>query len=134
MIGIDTNILVRFLTMDEPEQGPLAVEFIASLTEAKPGFIPREVMVETVWVLERAYGLPRADIAAVLEKLLETNQLVIEAADDVAIALDRYAKGGAGFSDQLIALSAKRAGCSIVMTFDRKAAGRAGMTLLDRRD
>lgn len=135
MIGLDTNVLVRFLTQDDPGQGAQAKELIAGLTEAAPGFIAREVMVETVWVLERAYGLPRDRIAAALEGLLEARELVVETAERVGVALDRYAKGGAGFSDQMIALAGVAAGCTTTLTFDRKAATGPGMQLVsDVRD
>ena len=130
MIGLDTNVLVRFLVQDDPAQGAQAREFMTGLSEGKPGFIAREVMVEMVWVLERAYDLPRPQIAAALESLLEARELVVEASDQVTIALDRYGKGGAGFSDQMIALAGNGAGCDVTMTFDRKAAQGPGMQLL----
>ena len=60
MIAIDTNVLVRFLTQDDPDQARAATEFMNGLRESDPGFIGREVMVELVWVLERAYGFGRA--------------------------------------------------------------------------
>lgn len=130
MIGIDTNVLVRFLVQDDPAQGVQASAFIASLTEGAPGFIAREVTVETVWVLEKAYDLPRRQIAAAMEGLLEARELIVESSDRVAIALDRYAKGGAGFSDQMIALAGVDAGCAVTVTFDRKAAAGPGMQLV----
>ena len=130
MIGLDTNVVVRFLTQDDPVQGPESQALIAGLTEAAPGFIAREVMIETVWVLERAYGLPRNRIARTLEGLLGAQDLVVEAAERVALALDRYRKGGAGFSDQMIALAAEAAGCRDTVTFDRKAAAHPGMRLI----
>ena len=130
MIGLDTNVLVRFLTQDDPEQGPLAHALIGSLSEAEPGFVCREVVVELVWVLERAYGLPRERIAAAVEGLLEAQDLVVETADRVAIAVQRYRQGGAGFSDQMIGLAAVAAGCHETVTFDRKAAAMPGLRLL----
>ncbi|MBL9046100.1 MAG: type II toxin-antitoxin system VapC family toxin [Tabrizicola sp.] len=130
MIGLDTNVLVRFLVQDDPEQAAAATTLIASLTEAVPGFVGREVLVELVWVLERAYGLPRGDIAKALTRLLEARELLVEAADHAAIAADRYRRGGAGFSDQMIALAGQRAGCQETVTFDRKASGIPGMRLL----
>jgi len=63
MIALDTNVLVRFLTQDDPHQGRLASNVIGSITDAQPGFICREVLVELVWVLERSYGFSCADIA-----------------------------------------------------------------------
>jgi predicted nucleic-acid-binding protein len=69
MIAIDTNVLVRFLTQDDPEQAAAASAFMRGLTPAAPGFISREVMVELVWVLERAYRFSRAEVSAALEGL-----------------------------------------------------------------
>jgi predicted nucleic-acid-binding protein len=130
VIGLDTNVLVRFLVQDDPEQAVAATALISGLTETDPGFVGREVLVELVWVLERAYDLPRGDIARALDGLLEARELVVEAADRAAIAVDRYRTGGPGFSDQMIALAGQGAGCLETVTFDRKAAGLPGMRLL----
>ena len=127
MIGLDTNVLVRFLVQDDPGQAAVARAVMAGLTEDAPGFVCREGIVELVWVLERAYGLGRADVARALDGLLEARELVIEAADRVAVAADRYRKGGAGFADQMIALAGQGAGCTETVSFDRKAAGLPGM-------
>jgi predicted nucleic-acid-binding protein len=68
MIGLDTNVLVRYLTQDNPPQARLATELIERrLSEQDPGFISVVAMVETVWVLDRAYGLSAAAIAGVIE-------------------------------------------------------------------
>lgn len=131
MIGVDTNVLVRFLVQDDPDQAKAAATLFAGLTEEAPGFLCREVLVELVWVLERAYGLSRPDIARALDSLLEARELVVEAADRVAIAVDRYRKGGAGFSDQMIALAGQGAGCQATVTFDRQAGALPGMRLLN---
>ena len=78
MIGLDTNVLVRYLTQDDPSQARLATELIERrLSEQDPGFISVVAMVETAWVLERAYGLGAADIAAVIERLLQAAELVV---------------------------------------------------------
>jgi predicted nucleic-acid-binding protein len=130
VIGLDTNVLVRFLVQDDLEQTAAATALISGLTEAEPGYVCREVLVELVWVLDRAYGLGRADIARALDGLLEAQELVIEAADRVALAADRYRKGGAGFADQMVALAGQGAGCRETATFDRKAVGIPGMRLL----
>ncbi len=129
-IGLDTNVLVRFLVQDDAEQAKAALDLIATFTEAEPGFVCREVLVELVWVLERAYELPRGDVAQALEGLLEARELVIEAADRTAIAVDRYRRGSPGFADQMIALVGRKAGCHETVTFDRKAAGLPEMRLL----
>lgn len=130
MIGVDTNVLVRFLVQDDPDQTIAATAVFSGFTEAEPGFVCREVLIELVWVLERAYALPRADIALAIYGLLEASELVIEGADRAAIAVDRYRKGGPGFADQMIALAGQGAGCRETVTFDRKAAGLSGMRLL----
>lgn len=130
MTGLDTNVLVRFLVQDDAAQAKAAQDLMATFTEAEPGFICREVLVELVWVLERAYALSRTDIGDAINGLLEARELVVEAADRAAIAIDRYRKGGPGYADQMIALAGQRAGCDKTVTFDRKAAGLPGMSLL----
>lgn len=129
MIGLDTNVLVRFLVQDDPEQAAAAIELFDTLSEDAPGFVCREVLVELVWVLERAYGLSRADISRALDGLLEAQELLVETADRVALASDRYRRGGPGFADQMVALAGQAAGCHATATFDRKAAGISGMIL-----
>jgi predicted nucleic-acid-binding protein len=130
MTGLDTNVLVRFLVQDDAAQAKAVHDLISTFTEGQPGFVCREVLIELVWVLERAYALPRSDISRALDGLLEARELVIEAADRAAIAVDRYRKGGPGFADQMITLAGQGAGCQATVTFDRKAAGLPGMKLL----
>lgn len=110
MIGLDTNVLVRFLVQDVAEQAKAAHDLFATFTEAAPGFVCREVMVELVCMLERACALSRVDIALALDGPLDARELVIEAADRAAIAVDRYCKGGPGFADQMIALAGQGLG------------------------
>ncbi len=130
MIGVDTNVIIRFLTQDDPKQSSLANAFFESLTADAPGFIAREVMVEVVWVLERAYKLPLERIVAAIEGLLSARELVVETADCTGRALGLYREGQAGFADAMIILGCLDAGASRVVTFDRKAAGIAGGQLL----
>ena len=130
MIALDTNVLVRFLVQDDLDQARLAGDVIDQLTDEAPGFVGREVLVELVWVLERAYRLDRAEIAEALDGLLASTDLVIEGADQVGPALELYRKEGFGFADLMIDAAARRAGASVVVTFDRKAARLPGMRLL----
>ncbi len=130
MTGLDTNVMVRYLVQDDPAQARLATAALAALTEAAPGWIAREVMIETVWVLERAYRLPRGEIAEAIDGLLAAREIQIEEADRVGLAAQRWREGGAGFADQMIALAGQGAGCRETLTFDLKAAGIAGMALL----
>jgi len=122
MIALDTNVLVRFLTQDDPDQGRMATDLIGGLTEQKPGFVSREVLVELVWVLERSYRYERAEIARSLEGLLSASELEIEEGDSVGAILQFYDGKGFGFSDLMIRQAARRAGADVVKTFDRKAA------------
>lgn len=100
MIAFETNVLVRFLTNDDPEQSMEARDIVEKLTATKRGYIYREVMVQLVWALERAYKYPRSSIAGTIEGLLAVEELRFEAAGRVGVACNRYAKGGPGFSDQ----------------------------------
>lgn len=130
MIGVDTNVLVRYLTQDEPRQAATATRFFEhDLTEAEPGFLGLVVLVETVWVLHRLYRATSEEVVAMVRDLLSSRAIVVERRDVVIDAVSSAAQSGAGFSDALIAASARYEGCSRVMTFDR-AAVRAGMTLL----
>lgn len=131
MIALDTNILVRFLTQDDPEQGRLASRLISQLSQTRPGFVCREVLVELVWVLERSYGFGRDAIARVLEGLLAATELVIEEADALGAILDSFRHNGFGFADLMIREAARRAGAQSLATFDRKATGMDGVSLVD---
>ena len=71
MIGLDTNVLVRYLTQDDKAQAAAATRFIEkTLTPETPGFISLVALVEVVWVLETCYHCTRQDIAAIIERLL----------------------------------------------------------------
>jgi predicted nucleic-acid-binding protein len=130
LIALDTNVLVRFLVQDDVDQAKIAGEIIDQLTDAAPRFIGREVVVELVWVLERAYGYERTDIATALDGLLSARELLLEDADDIGPALERYRNEGFGFADLMIAAAARRAGAVELVTFDRKAARLPGVRLL----
>ncbi len=130
MIALDTNVLVRFLVDDDAVQSRAARALIAELSPEAPGFVCREVLVELVWVLERAYGFSRDRIASVLEILFGTPALRIEVADDVIRAAFGYRRGGAEFADRMIAAAARRAGAAALYTFDRQAARLENATLL----
>lgn len=130
MIGLDTNILVRFLVQDDPIQSESARSLLTRCSVKDPGFIGREVLVELVWVLESAYGRTSKEISATLIGMLEAEELVVEDPDDVATAADAYGSGIADFADHMIAAAAVRTGCSTLYTFDRKAACHNAVTLL----
>jgi predicted nucleic-acid-binding protein len=128
MIALDTNVVVRFLVQDDPQQTAQANAVFAGLTEAAPAWLCREVLTELVWVLERAYRLPREDIAGAIDGLLAAREVVVESPSRVGLAVERYRYGRAGFSDHLISLAGHEAGCRAVLSFDRQAVATAGMT------
>jgi len=131
MIGLDTNVIVRYITLDDPEQAPAAVKLIESLSADEPGFISLVVVAELSWVLEGSYGLDKNSIIRAFEALLHSKEFVVEQADVVAQSLDRLRRGNAGLADCLIERSGHAVGCEHTFTFDRKAAASAGMRLLE---
>jgi predicted nucleic-acid-binding protein len=130
MIGLDTNVLVRYLVQDDPVQSAKATEFIEGLTEDEPGFVSLVAIAETAWVLEHAYGLADQAIAATFERLLQIDVLVIDREQEVFIAMVALKEGRGSFVDALIAALDAKAGCSQTFTLDRKAMGLPGFALL----
>lgn len=130
MIGLDTNVLVRYIMQDDVQQSAKATQLVESLSAEVPGFVALVSVVELVWVLSSCYGLKRAQLAQALDALLRAKQLVVDQSDQVARALRMFASGSADFADCLIERTAAHAGCAKTMTFDGAAAKTAGMTLL----
>lgn len=130
MIGIDTNVLVRYFVKDHRAQAAAAVRLMDRLSPAEPGWIGVTVLVEMAWTLRRVYKSDRGIIATTIEKLLDSKDLIIEDSDDVRRAMFLYRATKADFADCLIAAAGRAAGCSEVVTFDRVAARDAGMRLL----
>ncbi|NWB32024.1 PIN domain-containing protein [Pseudomonas gingeri] len=130
MIGLDTNVLVRYVAQDDPIQSAKASALIESLSVASPGFITLVSVVELVWLLQSCYQSEKSEIIVVLETLLRTRELKVERAEIVWQALRSYTEVKADFADCLIERSAHAAGCEYVATFDSKAAKTAGMRRL----
>lgn len=131
MIAVDTNVLIRYLVRDDAEQAHAARALLERLTPGRPGFICREVVIEIVWVLERAYGFTRAQIADVVVELIATDSIVVEAADDMAGVVYAYREGGVGFADLMILAAAEREGAAPLYTFDRQFARTSGVDLVE---
>jgi predicted nucleic-acid-binding protein len=122
MTGLDTNILVRYLTQDDPIQSRKATEIIErSLSVENPGFVSVVTTAETVWVLDRAYGFSSREIAAVIERMLQVEVLVIQHEQEVFAAMIALKQGRNSFADALIAELGAQAGCIHTLTFDQKA-------------
>lgn len=127
MIGLDTNVLVRYVTQDEPVQSAKASQLIESLTATSPGFVSLVTIVELVWVLQSCYQSAKSDVVMVLETLLHTRELTVEHADIIWQALRKFIANKADFADCLIERCAHAAGCEYTATFDLNAAKAAGM-------
>ena len=123
MIGIDTNILLRFVLKDDMEQYAQAKEFVLeNCTELSPGYINRVVACEFAWTLERSYRFGRAEIASTFVLLLAAAGFVFENRDAIERVLDYYRDvRGVGFVDMLVAELNREAGCSATATFDKRA-------------
>ncbi len=127
MIGLDTNVLVRYIAQDDKTQSPRATVLIEKECSAStPGYVGLVVLAEVVWVSESRYGATREDIAQIVRRLLSIHQLVVQDAETAWKALRLFETGKADFADCLIERVASGAGCERTMTFDKKA----GMTLL----
>jgi predicted nucleic-acid-binding protein len=130
MIGLDTNILVRFLTNDDPTQSPRSRQIIGlQLTEQDPGYVTLAAIVETAWVLENIYKLSSFELAKAVRLLLQIETLAIQNEQEVYTAMIALEERKADFVGALIAALGQYAGCTTTLTFDRKAARLQGFAL-----
>lgn len=130
MIGIDTNVLIRFLTQDDPTQSARANRvFLTELSDAQPGFISAIVVAEMIWVLRSAYHATPPEILEAVDALLNSSFIVLEQHESLASASSIAKLRRCTIDDAFIASISLNAGCDRVFSFDRGAV-RAGMTLL----
>ena len=133
MIGIDTNVLLRHVTLDDPEQSAQAGAFMDALTPENPGFISLITLVETVWTLRKRYGVDIDTIGGLVTTLLGSRELVVQEADMVRRVARESVSSSADFADLVIAYVGISFGCDYTVTFDKKAAKIPGMILLGAR-
>ncbi|NMF84189.1 type II toxin-antitoxin system VapC family toxin [Nodosilinea sp. P-1105] len=128
MIGLDTNILVRYLTRDDEQQWQQAATVIH---QSQPCFVTNIVLCELVWVLRGAnYSFRKDEIISVLEGMLHSAAFELEDRSTADQALQRYKQGKADFSDYLIGAVARQAGCTETVSFDGKLKGERGFHCL----
>lgn len=121
MTGLDTNVLVRYLTEDDPAQARKAASLIATVVaRGERCFVSAVVLCELAWVLRGAYEVSKADLLTTLDRLMATAQLQIGDKDVVRAAIDAYRKGRADFADYVIGAGNLEAGCTNTATFDRR--------------
>jgi predicted nucleic-acid-binding protein len=121
VIGLDTNVLIRYLTQDDPGQARRANALVAGAVASKTRlFISAVVLCELVWVLRGAYELDKPTIVLALERILATAQFEVDHKDVVREALEDYREGGGDFADYVIGRRGGEAGCEHTATFDRR--------------
>lgn len=132
LINLDTNVLLRSILMDDDVQSPQAKALFNGLTVEQPGFISTVALAEVIWALARIYEFTRRQISELISAMLETAELRLEAAEEVARALRLFSEAKVSFADCLIASAGAAAGCEYTATFDRRAARDLKMQLIRR--
>ena len=131
MIGIDTNILVRYITQDDELQSGIATEFIENYcSNGNKIFVNHLVICELVWVLKKCYKLSKPKTINVIEHILQISQFSIEKAQVIWQALTDYKKGSADFADYVVGRTNISHKCDETITFDKKAGKSKGFSLL----
>ena len=121
MIGLDTNVLIRYIAQDDVIQSKKATALIENqLSEQHLGYITLITVIEIVWVLESCYSQKKAVLINIIESLVKTKQFLIERADIVHLALKAYKSGNGDFSDAVIVALCKDTGCTEIVTFEKK--------------
>jgi predicted nucleic-acid-binding protein len=132
LIGVDTNVLVRLLTQDDPAQARAVDALVTESTKSAVRLhIDDVVLCELVWVLRGAYRFSRSTIASTLEKVLDAAQFSFEDRDLLRRALARYREGEADFADYVIGARNVRSGCESTTTFDQALRDEDGFSILD---
>ena len=132
MIGLDTNVLVRYVVQDDPAQGRIAARLIErSCTPEDPGFVNLVVLCELCWVLDRGYRYSRSQVASVVRGLLAAADMRVEDADLACQSLGEYESGKAGFADSIIGFRNESKRAAPTFTFDKDAATLSRFKLLE---
>ena len=131
MIGLYTNVVVRYIAQDDAAQSAMATQLIESLSAEVPSFITLVSIVELVWVMQGCYKATKEECVAILQTLFHTREILLENAEIVVMATKQYSSSNADFADCLIERSANYAKCTCTMTFDSNAAKFAGMQLIE---
>jgi predicted nucleic-acid-binding protein len=121
MIGLDTNVILRYLLQDDAKQALQANKIIDQLSNQNPGFINLVTVLEVVWVLRSLLKQTPSQIAAHLENLLVADTLVVQNEQQVFEAAFALKRGAGEFEDALVGTLNACSGCSHTLTFDRKA-------------
>lgn len=127
MLGVDTNVLVRYLTRDDKPQYEKARRMIdREVAKGEPVLVSLLVLLETEWVLRSRYEMAKADIVTAFSALLDTADLTFEDEPSVETAVYSWKDSAADFADCLIEARNRRLGCRATATFDARALKLAG--------
>jgi predicted nucleic-acid-binding protein len=130
MIGLDTNVLLRYLVKDDPRQTAKASAILESTVRSDTGFVSLVTIVETVWVLESFYHFSRQELSQAVETILRIDSLFVQNEREVFSALALLEQGRGSFSDALVGALGTWSGCTKTVTFDRKASRLPGFELI----
>ena len=134
MIGLDTNVFIRYIVQDDEQQAQLATDVIENQCSVEnPAFINEITLCEIVWVLKRAYRYDKTIILVVLKQLLGGSEVYISSHAEAWEAYSDYETGNADFSDYFIARINKKMGCPFTFSFDKKACQHENFKLLAPR-
>ena len=131
MIGLDTNVLIRYIVQDDEYQARIATDFIENeCSKENPAFINEVTMCEIVWVLKRAYRYDKSIILNIIQQILSNDEIQIASHRQAKAAFDDYEIGNADFSDYFIAQLNKESGCEVTVSFDKKACNHQNFKIL----
>lgn len=132
MIGIDTNVLVRYLTEDDETQSVKAIELIDKYTGTNGAiFINNIVVCELIWVLERGYKYSKEEVITVLKSILTTVEFCFEDHKILWVSATEYAVSAGDFADILIGQLNSQNDCTQTFTFEKKASGLSMFTIME---
>lgn len=122
MIGLDTNVWIRYIVQDDKQQSKIATDLIEKTCSlSNPAFINEVTLCEIVWVLKRAYRYDKTIILTVLKRLFNINEVRVASLQEALQAYNDYESGNADFSDYFIARINQKFDCKYTFSFDKKA-------------
>lgn len=131
MIGVDMNVLIRYIVQDDLSQCTLVNQYFKHIAETgEKVFVGTIVLCELCWVLESVYDYSSEAVARLIEKMIRSPSFVIENAENVWESLPHYSESRLDLADLLIGKINRRSGCEYTITFDKKASKLSDFRLL----
>jgi len=121
MTGLDTSILIRYLTQDDPVQSPRASMLIEALSEDAPGFVSLVAIAEVAWVLRTRYKATPLEVADAVDRVLAIDNMKVQNEQQVFQAVVAVKDGQGTLADALICAIGSSMGCSRTLTFDSRS-------------